>query len=638
MGAAWCRKRAAAAQDSKSPLDRVIVRCVNQVYPPERNKQNGISSANGNISCDDSVDGADRERPGVSTPLSSQWQEVTLHVPQTAPVPPPRKKRQLHQKMGMTRSAPPEPPNRTNSLSPPRHKNISSVSLPNYDELSPEKLKRVSSKNLLSPYDSNSRAPSMSSVSEETVERVENYMRRCRSFGSMPEQLADRISNLDHSDSEDSWAGLDDWDLGVIEHCTHHGESPPVSPRSKLHQRPPRSSKQSSRVNSDAATKEDTTQQLPFLANEDDWFGLQKTPPPTTRQRLGDIPAEQRNGEVPVNQQNGGVRTEQQNGAKQETELNEVKKELQSIIFDFNRSKKMSTSSMEVLPTQPIISVKRKKISVASVTPPPSPEASDVDDNSDKSKLIASMVMNSEGTVDKTTHSTLLRILRDCQNIEGALEELGLEDLEVPGVHCSLQNSTGHFTSHKPDKQVAQHVTQSVDSGLDIHSSIHHMDDKSESTSTPTTSASNEVTEHTATNKPEINNVVSETKVEDCSSNTIVPQPLINLQNIECGLEFKIDEKVKPETTSADGKDEKLNVDDGCSSGRSSMTPSLSELEAALSDMLEKSTDDDERLPQAATTSASTLPVKSEPMKDILLPQENKTAANGTVRHAEEVH
>ncbi|KAJ9581965.1 hypothetical protein L9F63_003655, partial [Diploptera punctata] len=30
MGAAWCRERAAAAQNSKSPLDRVIVQCVTQ--------------------------------------------------------------------------------------------------------------------------------------------------------------------------------------------------------------------------------------------------------------------------------------------------------------------------------------------------------------------------------------------------------------------------------------------------------------------------------------------------------------------------------------------------------------------------------------------------------------------------------
>lgn len=32
MGATWCKERASTAQDSKSPLDRVIVRCVDKVH------------------------------------------------------------------------------------------------------------------------------------------------------------------------------------------------------------------------------------------------------------------------------------------------------------------------------------------------------------------------------------------------------------------------------------------------------------------------------------------------------------------------------------------------------------------------------------------------------------------------------
>nr|CAD7453016.1 unnamed protein product [Timema tahoe] len=34
MGATWCRARAEAVENSKSPVDRVLVRCVNQEKPP----------------------------------------------------------------------------------------------------------------------------------------------------------------------------------------------------------------------------------------------------------------------------------------------------------------------------------------------------------------------------------------------------------------------------------------------------------------------------------------------------------------------------------------------------------------------------------------------------------------------------
>ena len=59
------------------------------------------------------------------------------------------------------------------------------------------------------------------------VEKIENCVKRCRSFGAFkPEQQKLKNAPRLSSESDDSFDGLEDWDLRVIEHDDAH-ESPP---------------------------------------------------------------------------------------------------------------------------------------------------------------------------------------------------------------------------------------------------------------------------------------------------------------------------------------------------------------------------------------------------------------------------
>ncbi|XP_066991651.2 uncharacterized protein [Anabrus simplex] len=659
MGAAWCKNKAQAALDK-----------VTQIYPSDATQKSSDKHKNGTVSRDtvDVVDSPEVTSPVIKT--SGAWQEVTLEVPEQeplsrAPVPPPRKKRQLHRKMGMSRPPPPEPPatspDSLQVLQKPRPKNVSSVSLPNYSELTPNKSKQK--KNFLSP-GSARKTPSTSSISDATVERVEKYMRRCRSFGSMREQLAEKLSSLDaSSDSDDSWAGLDDWDLGVIEHETHTNDSP-ILPTSKLNKRPERKSTTvpptvTEPIKANQNPPSQTPQPITNIPSEDDWFGNNCWPGPL------------QNGVKSTDERDVDIHPEEKiNGVKEDANIKDVKRELQSIIYDFNRAKKISTSSMEVLPTQPVRTVK-KKISVASVTPPPSPELSDAENDSENAKVIASMVMNKTGEVDETTHSTLLRLLRECQNIEGALEQLGLQDLaledsEIPGVHCSVrktQGISGHRKLNTEERSSIANVCKSVDSGLDLHSTAeeklesHKEDFQSKFSLSPSSdtlngaksidSGLNDLEEHASPNKTSVQREFdSSTKsttedVKDPVAHTINTQNLA-LKDLEEHLARKTSEEAKTapmneetESLSSDFLRKPKTIDQsGGSSGRSSMTPSLSELEAALSDMLEKSTEeDDSSLPITCSNSTITSPseVTSRP--------ETSSFANGSaVKLTNQVH
>jgi hypothetical protein len=60
-----------------------------------------------------------------------------------------------------------------------------------------------------------------------TVEKIENCVKRCRSFGAFKaEQQKQKNAPRLSSESDDSFDGLEDWDLRVIEHDDAH-ESPP---------------------------------------------------------------------------------------------------------------------------------------------------------------------------------------------------------------------------------------------------------------------------------------------------------------------------------------------------------------------------------------------------------------------------
>lgn len=142
-------------------------------------------------------------------------------------------------------------------------KNISAVSLPNYNDLvkptgrreaghADDKIHTTVGESKPPPRRNQSTIslpgegskPILSTLSEATIHRLETYMKRCRSFGSLkPQQLLEKLEEFkrnnsrSESESSDSWSGLDDWDLGVIEYCDPEMNAPPLTPKSTL---PPR--------------------------------------------------------------------------------------------------------------------------------------------------------------------------------------------------------------------------------------------------------------------------------------------------------------------------------------------------------------------------------------------------------------
>lgn len=106
-----------------------------------------------------------------------------------------------------------------------RRKNLSVVSLPNYNEL---KLTVAHFDDIDKTTDADKSDNSIVSFPGETKKlttgstgKLDTYITRCRSFGSLlPQQLKKLRSRKAPADveSDDSFGGLEDWDLGLIEH------------------------------------------------------------------------------------------------------------------------------------------------------------------------------------------------------------------------------------------------------------------------------------------------------------------------------------------------------------------------------------------------------------------------------------
>lgn len=105
-----------------------------------------------------------------------------------------------------------------------RRKNLSVVSLPNYNELKLtvahfediDQIETEKSNNSLVSLPAEGKKGTTGSTG-----RLDNYITRCRSFGSLlPQQLKKLRSRKAPADveSDDSFGGLEDWDLGLIEH------------------------------------------------------------------------------------------------------------------------------------------------------------------------------------------------------------------------------------------------------------------------------------------------------------------------------------------------------------------------------------------------------------------------------------
>lgn len=122
-------------------------------------------------------------------------------------------------------------------LMKPKTKNHSTVSLPNVDELKNNmKASKVDAKPEKKPTRNISviSLPTETKVtlSDETAARVENYMSCCKSFTDLaPKELLEKLQSADQqSDSEESWDGINEWEIESV------GKSlkSPFQPKSRL--------------------------------------------------------------------------------------------------------------------------------------------------------------------------------------------------------------------------------------------------------------------------------------------------------------------------------------------------------------------------------------------------------------------
>ncbi|XP_076247590.1 uncharacterized protein LOC143187333 isoform X2 [Calliopsis andreniformis] len=93
MGQAWCKERTTKAQDSKSPLDRVFVRCAHRIYPSLKEEGSVLGGATQRVTSSEigyagspprEVLTRGRSIDSVDRPFHpSDWVDVNLEVPST---------------------------------------------------------------------------------------------------------------------------------------------------------------------------------------------------------------------------------------------------------------------------------------------------------------------------------------------------------------------------------------------------------------------------------------------------------------------------------------------------------------------------------------------------------------------------
>ncbi|XP_003702199.2 uncharacterized protein LOC100880932 isoform X1 [Megachile rotundata] len=93
MGQAWCKERTSKAQDSKSPLDRVFVRCAHRIYPGLKEEGSVLGGATQRVTSSEigyagspprEVLTRGRSIDSVDRPFHpSDWVDVNLEVPST---------------------------------------------------------------------------------------------------------------------------------------------------------------------------------------------------------------------------------------------------------------------------------------------------------------------------------------------------------------------------------------------------------------------------------------------------------------------------------------------------------------------------------------------------------------------------
>lgn len=422
-------------------------------------------------------------RPSVIEPVhvlppprsvkTSEWQDVPLEVPQEptarTPVPPPRKKRSRRTGAAAVSTPtmtpppkPPHPPHRSISaivrpsiddsqLLKPRHKNISTVSLPNYEELE-IKVKNDNNKCLLKP-ENPSLGASMSSVSEATLERLETYLRRNRSFSSLAtEQIVDQL-NRSAAESSDDDSVDDDWGLGIIEHPISPGEGPPLSPTHQLPVKRKKSgdtSSPSSDRKSISASIDSQRDTLPADAKTD-----------TKKTEIANKKSEDDGKDIPEHEPANRFFDDEEvvgwfEKEGEDGETDKVDEELKTIVYDFSSKRDLNSKSEADKKTPSDAS--KNRTSTESKTPPPSPEPMDfleVDEASSKiTRSGTPTCFLSTGHVcrgEKETPEKLHRVLNEfCESSNRVLTDGDAEDiLKELGLPMDLKDEVEKWQKRK---------------------------------------------------------------------------------------------------------------------------------------------------------------------------------------------
>lgn len=107
-----------------------------------------------------------------------------------------------------------------------RRKNLSVVSLPNYSDLK---------FSLAKSEDTDALGSETRKNASSSTGKLENYMTRCRSFGSLlPQHFLDKFKTRKAPadvESDDSFGPLEDWDLRILEHYNPKDASLPRPPK-----------------------------------------------------------------------------------------------------------------------------------------------------------------------------------------------------------------------------------------------------------------------------------------------------------------------------------------------------------------------------------------------------------------------
>jgi hypothetical protein len=304
-----------------------------------------------------------------------------------------------------------------------RQKTLSTVSLPDYSELSLSVYNEKPASGHKTPPTNEScmslsgKSPGISSL---TVEKIENCVRRCRSFGAFkPEQQKLKSAQRHSSESDDSFDGLDDWDLRVIEHCDAHEASPPhtMFPPQRTRRTPESESRKGETSSAEYKVdrrEETSTSETLHQETARNSSGCKVNAAESPKQTCTEDQTQEDKGESNLA------------GPGADSDDRKV------LVYDFVNPKKTFEDSRLVN------GFKETETSTGLKTPPPSPENT-------KSKPPEKWGHSDE---QQATHSTLLRLLKEFQTAEGKMEDSGAQQvLRGLGLPPTLREPTSQGSS-----------------------------------------------------------------------------------------------------------------------------------------------------------------------------------------------